>query len=121
MLITSLALLARSRAWVVFCWVGVAAPAQRRVWGIPPLVAARSQLVVVLDPDVMPRPCTLSTREANAVFRGVYETWQRLLSSCSAGRAAGGSFTPGASPTAGTRSSSVTCWVTARPHCRRVA
>src|SRR5579859_3893396 len=70
MLITSLALLARSRAWVVFCWVGVAAPAQRRVWGIPPLVAVRSQLVVVLDPDVMPRPCTLSTREANAVFAG---------------------------------------------------
>src|ERR1700724_2458142 len=31
MLITSLALLARSRAWVVFRRVGVAAPARRRV------------------------------------------------------------------------------------------
>jgi hypothetical protein len=30
-LVTSLALLARSRAWVVFRWVGAATPAQRRV------------------------------------------------------------------------------------------
>src|SRR5260370_2792796 len=34
MLITSLALLARSRAWVVFRRVGVAAPARRRVRAI---------------------------------------------------------------------------------------
>src|ERR1700728_3480650 len=44
MLITSLALLARSRAWVVFRWVGVAAPAQRCVWGI-------TQRVAVVSPD----------------------------------------------------------------------
>ena len=40
MLITSLALLARSRAWVVFRWVGVAAPAQRRVRGIAQRITA---------------------------------------------------------------------------------
>jgi hypothetical protein len=34
MLITSLALVARSRAWVVFRRVGVAAPARRRFWCI---------------------------------------------------------------------------------------
>src|SRR5580658_2483637 len=42
MLITSLALLARSRAWVVFRWVGVAAPAQRRFWGIAQRVTGGS-------------------------------------------------------------------------------
>src|ERR1700734_651153 len=41
MLITLLALLARSRAWVVFRWVGVAAPAQQCVWGITQRVAVR--------------------------------------------------------------------------------
>ena len=41
-LITSLALLARSRAWVVFRWVGVAAPAQRCVRGMAQRMAARS-------------------------------------------------------------------------------
>ena len=41
MLITSLALLARSRAWVVFRWVGVAAPAQRCVRGMAQRMAAR--------------------------------------------------------------------------------
>src|SRR5690242_18575883 len=40
-LITSLALIARSRAWVVFRWVGVAAPAQRRVWGMAHRMAGR--------------------------------------------------------------------------------
>src|SRR5580693_136267 len=34
MLITSLALLARSRAWMVFRRAGVAAPARRRSWAI---------------------------------------------------------------------------------------
>src|SRR5690242_21907129 len=38
-LITSLALFAPSRAWVVFRWVGVAAPAQRRVRGMAHRVA----------------------------------------------------------------------------------
>src|SRR6516162_4009509 len=42
MLITSLALLARSRAWVVFRRVGVAAPARRRVRGIPQWITAGS-------------------------------------------------------------------------------
>jgi len=40
MLITSLALLARSRAWVVFRWVGVAAPAQRCIRGTVQRIAA---------------------------------------------------------------------------------
>src|SRR5204863_7565280 len=40
-LITSLALFARSRAWVVFRWVGVAAPAQRRVRGMAHRMAVR--------------------------------------------------------------------------------
>src|SRR5579862_6034321 len=34
-------------AWVVFRWTGVAAPVQRRVWGIPPLVAAGSQILAI--------------------------------------------------------------------------
>ena len=40
-LIMSLAVLARSRAWLVFRWVGVAAPAQRRVRGMAQRMAAR--------------------------------------------------------------------------------
>jgi len=31
----------------VFRWTGVAAPVQRRVWGIPPLVAAGSQILAI--------------------------------------------------------------------------
>src|ERR1700683_4525988 len=41
MLITSLALLARSRAWVVFRRVGVAAPARRRFRAIAQWVTGR--------------------------------------------------------------------------------
>src|SRR6266581_3823011 len=40
-LIMSLAIRARSRAWVVFRWVGVAAPAQRYVRGMAHRTAAR--------------------------------------------------------------------------------
>src|SRR5580658_1307846 len=40
MLITSIALIARPRAWVVFRWVGVAAPAQRRFRAIAQWVTA---------------------------------------------------------------------------------
>src|SRR3989442_14476816 len=39
--IRSLALCARSRAWVVFRWVGVAAPTQRYLRGMPQRMAAR--------------------------------------------------------------------------------
>src|SRR5207342_1905563 len=40
-LIMSLAVRARSRAWLVFRWVGVAAPAQRCVRGMAQRIAAR--------------------------------------------------------------------------------
>jgi hypothetical protein len=52
----------------------------------------RSQLVVVLDADVIPRPARSSTREAIAVFAG-YVAWQCLPSSRSQdGTRGAGSF-----------------------------
>src|SRR5438132_8535947 len=119
MLITSLALLARSRAWVVFRWVGAATPAQRCVRGIAQRMAAG-----IPDRCGLCRGCratarTLRHKGSGCGLCGLIET---AVPPLSRGQvvAWGGLGCP-VQALDGTRSLPVTLRVTARPRCRRVA
>src|ERR1700722_2888497 len=71
MLITSLALLARSRAWVVFRRVGVAAPARRRVRVIAQWVTGEIPDRFGADRGCRATACAHAHRGSERGFRGL--------------------------------------------------